>query len=392
MVFVALSLFLFIQAEVVFAQTPIDLLTRAKASIENKNNESAVKDLTDFTKSEASNSEAFATRAHAYINLKKYEAAIADSSRAIEISPNFGWAYYLRGLAYLWQTKTDARSAKADFTKLIALDPKLAVEGYRFRAGINNEFDKDYAAAISDANEAIRLNPTYGNAFAERGWANLQLNKYEPAASDYRQAVKLKFATSNVYTTLSFVEFKLKNYAQAGAAARKALELDPNNQNAKDNLAGALAEQKKKYNAAATEALWSAAKNNDTQAAIEALNQGADPNATFNYYDVLKTTSLMVASLKRNLELASALINAGANVNALEEMGGSALTYSFKGEASSKEMINLLLKNGADINLGEEGSSPLKLAAIKDDEEIIEIPQGWCECQYQRHFRRNSLV
>jgi len=36
----------------------------------------------------------------------------------------------------MWQAKPDTRAALADFTEVIAFDPKLASEGYRFRGGV----------------------------------------------------------------------------------------------------------------------------------------------------------------------------------------------------------------------------------------------------------------
>ncbi len=128
-----LAFCLFVQVQKSFAQTPNELLVRAKASIEKKDYEPAVKDLTELVRLEPGNSEAFATRAHALVMLGNYDGAIADSSRAIELNSNFGVAYYLRGLAKMWNGKPDMQGALADFAKLIRLEPKLAAEAYPFR-------------------------------------------------------------------------------------------------------------------------------------------------------------------------------------------------------------------------------------------------------------------
>jgi tetratricopeptide (TPR) repeat protein len=49
----------------------------------------------------------------------------------------------------------------------------------------------DYDKAISDYNEAIRLNPNNAKAYKERGWAYSCNNEYDKAISDYTEAIGL---------------------------------------------------------------------------------------------------------------------------------------------------------------------------------------------------------
>lgn len=59
-----------------------------------------------------------------HYNDKKLDAAIAEFDRVVRENPNLPDAYYYRGLAYLASGKT--AEAKADFQKLIEIDPKHA--------------------------------------------------------------------------------------------------------------------------------------------------------------------------------------------------------------------------------------------------------------------------
>ena len=59
-----------------------------------------------------------------HYNEKKLDEAIAEFDRVVRENPTLGDAYYYRGLAYLASGKT--AEAKADFQKLIELDPKHA--------------------------------------------------------------------------------------------------------------------------------------------------------------------------------------------------------------------------------------------------------------------------
>jgi tetratricopeptide (TPR) repeat protein len=49
------------------------------------------------------------------------KAGLADLDQAIRLDPNFGNAYYNRGLA--WEAKDDLQSALADFQKYVELVP-----------------------------------------------------------------------------------------------------------------------------------------------------------------------------------------------------------------------------------------------------------------------------
>ncbi|MFL6202909.1 MAG: tetratricopeptide repeat protein [Thermoanaerobaculia bacterium] len=57
-----------------------------------------------------------------YYNEKKYPEAVEEFNRVVSENPNLADAYYYRGRAYLASGKT--AEAKADFQKLLELDPK----------------------------------------------------------------------------------------------------------------------------------------------------------------------------------------------------------------------------------------------------------------------------
>ena len=247
-----LAVLAFAQTQTIIAQNSNELLVRAKSSILAGKSEAAIIDLTTIITTAPNNAEAFATRANAHIALKNYVASLADSSRATTILPNYGWAYYLHGFASYWQPVKDLNGSLADFTKVIALDPKLAGEAYRYRADIHNLLGKDYWAAIADATEAVRLNPNDGTAYSHRARAYTQLKNYRTAREDYQQSIKVGFATSAVYKSLGFVENQLKNYDQAAIHTRKAIELDPKNEEAKKNLVIILASQEEQRKSGAT--------------------------------------------------------------------------------------------------------------------------------------------
>ncbi|MBI3589787.1 MAG: ankyrin repeat domain-containing protein [Candidatus Melainabacteria bacterium] len=96
--------------------------------------------------------------------------------------------------------------------------------------------------------------------------------------------------------------------------------------------------------------------------------------------DVRGHTALMNAAFNNCYKIVQALINKGANVNVKTEgpAGGyTALHAAIEGSVLEDTdgnigIINLLLKHGANIN-GGDGFTPLMEAAIQANKEIVEL-------------------
>lgn len=133
------------------------------------------------------------------------------------------------------------------------------------------------------------------------------------------------------------------------------------------------------YNQQATDALTAAALANDTTAALEALSKGANPNATYVWNGIKQFTPLLNAAQKGNIELATALIKAGANVNVVDGVGFSPLnrsTFFYSIGQNGIEILQLLLKAGADVNhVDGNGSTTLDSVADQQglDESLVAI-------------------
>ena len=85
-------------------------------------------------------------------NLKEYQKAIADYTKAIELKPDYYLAYYNRG-------------------------------------NVHNNL-KEYQKAIADYNQAIELKPDYANAYYNRGNVHFDLKEYQKAIEDYQKAAE----------------------------------------------------------------------------------------------------------------------------------------------------------------------------------------------------------
>ena len=86
----------------------------------------------------------------------------------------------------------DYQGAIADYTKAIGLKPDYA-DAYN-NQGVAKFHLEDYQGAIADYTKAIELRPDDGGAYKNRGNAYLDLGQKEKALSDYLRAIKLGYS------------------------------------------------------------------------------------------------------------------------------------------------------------------------------------------------------
>jgi tetratricopeptide (TPR) repeat protein len=103
--------------------------------------------------------------------------------------------YYNRGIEYA--RKSDYDRAISDYNEAIRLDPKYAFAYYNRGLVYNDQ--KNYDRAISDYNEAIRLDPKYAFAYYNRGLVYYIQKNYDRAISDYNEAIRLDPKYANAY-------------------------------------------------------------------------------------------------------------------------------------------------------------------------------------------------
>ena len=131
--------------------------------------------------------DAYNNRGLDYANLGKYDKAIEDFNKAIELNPDLAVAYYNRGNTYVELGEYD-RAIK-DYDKAIELNKDYAV-AYNNRGFAYVGLGK-YNRAIEDFNKAIKLNPDDAKAYYNRGLAYAELGEHERAREDMLRAGNL---------------------------------------------------------------------------------------------------------------------------------------------------------------------------------------------------------
>jgi tetratricopeptide (TPR) repeat protein len=128
-------------------------------------------------------------------SLTRLDKLLAESSKAIRLSPKEAAAYYQRGRAY--STKNDFDPAVADFNEAIRLDPghssSFVQRAWAYLA------KGEYKKSIADNTEAIRLDPHNADAFFNRGGAQAILGNHDGAIADYSEVIRLEPRNANAY-------------------------------------------------------------------------------------------------------------------------------------------------------------------------------------------------
>ncbi len=143
-------------------------------------------------------------RGYYLVGLGRFDEAIADYNRSIELNPDIGGTYNRRGYAYRGK--------------------------------------KNWEAAIKDLNRAIEFLPDFAEAYYSRGRAHFELEHYDEAMADYERAIKIDPKYVSAYNSRAHTYYTLKQWDLAVLEYKRAIEIDPNFAGGHQNLATTYAE------------------------------------------------------------------------------------------------------------------------------------------------------
>jgi tetratricopeptide (TPR) repeat protein len=199
---------------------------------------------------------AYVNRGVAYAEMHERQKAVADFTRAIDLSPS-PLAYNNRGRVEREQGQLD--KALEDFAQALVLDRSYHLaynnRGLAYRdAGDRDRALRDYSAAIElrpdyapaytnrgvlyaeqgewdkaleDLTSAIWANPYYTEAYTARGLVFEQQGAYERAKADLDAAVRLDPASADAYLNRGVVHERMGMNDRALADYSRAIELQP---------------------------------------------------------------------------------------------------------------------------------------------------------------------
>ena len=188
-----------------------------------KRYDEAIADYARAIELDPTDAKAFNNRGNAHKSLRRYDEALADFNQAIEFAPTFATIFNNRGNTY--DALQRYEMALADYTRAIELDPTLAI-AFNNRGNTYGTLQR-HEEALADCTRAIKLDPTLAIAFHNRGHTYATLQRYDEALADYDRAIDLDPTEAKAFTNRSNTYHTLQRYDEALADCNHAIELDP---------------------------------------------------------------------------------------------------------------------------------------------------------------------
>jgi len=166
----------------------------------------------------------FNKRGLAHVNMRNFEQAIYDYTKAIELDRHYAEAYNNRSAALLMME--NYAKAVVDCNWTLELAPHF-VAAY-INLGIAHTGLRDYPPALEDYRKALELDPENLYAYYNRGNTYLWMENFELAVMDYDKTLELdpEFVAAYVNRGVAYTE--MKAYSNALADFSRAIELNPN--------------------------------------------------------------------------------------------------------------------------------------------------------------------
>lgn len=148
-------------------------------------------------------------------------------------------ALFTQGIEH-FKLDEDEAAAQA-FEQAIKLEPDYGEAHFNLgltygSLGKKTEATEEYKAAVKIYENRLRLEPKDADTQYNLGEAQSKLGEFDKAVDAYKQAVKLKREDDATYYALGTAYSKLAKYQEAVAAFQKAVDFDPNNFRASDAL------------------------------------------------------------------------------------------------------------------------------------------------------------
>src|SRR6266508_1211848 len=186
--------------------------------------EEAIAEFTKAIELSPTDARLYNDRGRVYHRMNRLPEAIEDFSKAIKLAPKDYAGYSERGAAEVSQNQMEA--ALADLNKALELKPDDA-QTLRFRASAHRglkQYDlavADYTAILSrtDPNSSDQARLVAADLLAKRGYTNSLMQQYENAINDYKEAMRLNPNDTDTPQRLQYAESMLaaKNATPAPA-------------------------------------------------------------------------------------------------------------------------------------------------------------------------------
>jgi len=210
--------------------------------------ERAIKHLTVAISLDEKSHVLFSNRCTAFIAMEQYEKAMEDADECIRLQPNWAKGYLRRGSVFfrmgelekaeavlkegLELDKTNEALKKELEAVMNAIAERMARQResleYKERA-IECFNEQNYKGAVDLLKKAIKLDPENHIFFSNRAAAYMALEQYDKALADAEDCIRLQPSWAKGYSRKGAALFRMDKLAGARDAFEKGLQLDPQN-------------------------------------------------------------------------------------------------------------------------------------------------------------------
>jgi len=156
-----------------------------------------------------------------YFKENKYEQAMSEFKKAIEIDPDFYQAYHNLGLTYA--SMNQFQDAKYSFEKAIQINPNVA-ETYKSLGKVCVAL-KNYEESLDYYIKYTELNPNDASAYFDIGMVCNYLGNAEKMMHYFEEAVRVNPNFAEAFSGIGSTYLHLKQYDKAKKNLQKAKEL-----------------------------------------------------------------------------------------------------------------------------------------------------------------------
>ncbi|MEB3358913.1 MAG: tetratricopeptide repeat protein [Synechococcales bacterium] len=168
-------------------------------------------------------SSAHLKRGIAHAEAGEWQAAQQDLTKAVELNPESGLAYYHRG--NVRYELGDRQNALADYTEAVQRDPSLT-KAYVNRGSVRADLG-DEQGAIADYTAALQQDPNLAGAYLNRCLSRSNVGDHQGAIADCSQAIELEPNSVLAYQNRGLVRRRLGDTDGAIKDFNIAIRLDP---------------------------------------------------------------------------------------------------------------------------------------------------------------------
>jgi len=172
----------------------------------------------------------------AFAQKGQVDKAMALYRKALEINPNYAEAYYNLGNALVQKGQVD--EAMVQYQKALEINPNHAQAHVNIGSVLLLKGQVD--EAIAHYQKALEINPNIAETHYNLGNALLQKGQVDEAIAEYQKALKINPNYAEAHTNLGNALLQKGRVDEAIAHCQKALEINPNYAQTHANLGNAL--------------------------------------------------------------------------------------------------------------------------------------------------------